>query len=45
MQWIIWDKIENRPVGKTYSNKRKARSRVDKLDNQYGAYRYMVKEL
>lgn len=43
MLWIIWDKIENRQIGKPYSNRSKARHRVDVLDNQYGAYRYTVK--
>lgn len=45
MQYIIWDRIESRPVGKPYSNVRRARARVDTLDNQYGAYRYSVKAL
>lgn len=41
--FIIWDRINQCQVGKPYSNRNRARARVDKLDNDYGAYRYSVR--
>lgn len=33
------------PVGKSYKNARRARTRRDKLDLQYGAIRYRVERV
>lgn len=38
----IVDKQTGKVVGVAYSNKRRAYTRVDKLDNEYGGYRYRV---
>lgn len=32
-------------VGKPYKSKGRARARCEKLDLEYGAYRYIVKEI
>jgi hypothetical protein len=45
IKYIVVDRKTGEQVGKPYSNKNRARSRVDKLDNDYGAYRYAVKEI
>lgn len=37
--WDVVDKQTGKVVG-TYNNSRRATTRVDKLDNEYGAYRY-----
>lgn len=39
----IWDRKDKTWVGKAYNNRRRASNRVDRLDNEYGAYRYAVK--
>lgn len=44
-KWRIWDTKEKVWASKPYSNKNRARTRMDKLDNEYGAYRYQVKEI
>ena len=44
-RWRVWDMHDKKFVSAPYSNKKRARSRVDKLDNEYGAYRYTVKEV
>jgi len=38
----IIDRQTGRQIGKEYSvkNRKRARTRVDKLDNEYGGYRY-----
>lgn len=41
--FVIWDNLKGLPVGKAYTNKRKAHDRCDKLDNEYGAVRYSVR--
>lgn len=41
--YIIIDRQTGLQVGKPYANRNRARTRVDKLDMQYGAVRYMVK--
>ena len=41
--FIIWDTIDKVQVGSTYKQKNRARSRVDKLDGEYGGYRYQVR--
>ena len=38
----IIDMKTGQPVGKPYTNVRRARARRDKLDLQYGAIRYRV---
>lgn len=40
----IIDKQTGLTMG-TYKNRKTARNKADKLDNQYGAYRYYVKEV
>jgi len=44
-KWRIWDPKEKVWVSQPYSDKNRARHRMDKLDNDYGAYRYQVKEV
>jgi len=41
-RWVIIDCHERKQVGKPYSSRRRARTRADKLDNDYGGYRYTV---
>lgn len=38
----VIDRITGKIVG-TYNNRRSAQNKRDKLDNQYGGYRYYVK--
>ena len=40
---IIIDRQTGTQIGKPYTDKKRARSRANKLDLQYGAYRYTVK--
>jgi hypothetical protein len=44
-RWIVWDVRTQRAVGKPYLNRRRAVTRADKLDLEYGAYRYQVRAL
>lgn len=39
----IIDKQTGNQVGGIYQTRRRASARADRLDNQYGAYRYIVK--
>lgn len=41
--WAIWDTIDRRWVSKPYASSSRARRRVDRLDNEYGAYRYSAR--
>ena len=41
--YIIIDRITGQQVGGTYQSLRRASRRVDRLDNEYGAYRYSVR--
>lgn len=41
----IYDRHNKCYVGKTYKCKKRAMRRVDKLDNEYGGYRYHVVDL
>lgn len=41
--YVIVDRHTGATIGKPYTNARRARSRADKLDNEYGAYRYSVR--
>jgi hypothetical protein len=45
MSYLIIDRMTGLQVGKPYTSKSRARKRVDKLDNQYGGYRYTVKTI
>lgn len=40
---IIIDRHTGAQIGKPYTDKNRARTRANKLDLQYGAYRYTVK--
>jgi hypothetical protein len=40
--FIIIDKQTGQQVGRSYSTRVSASRRVDRLDNEYGAYRYYV---
>ncbi|HEY8389098.1 MAG TPA: hypothetical protein VIK74_10865 [Parasegetibacter sp.] len=42
MKYVIIDRQTGKIVGE-YTNRKIARNRADKLDNQYGGYRYLVK--
>jgi len=44
MKYVIIDRQTGKIVGE-YTNRKIARNRADKLDNQYGGYRYLVKEV
>jgi|AntRauTorcE11897_2_1112592.scaffolds.fasta_scaffold00078_48 hypothetical protein len=39
----IWDRKAKTWVGKPYSSRKRATSRADRLDNEYGGYRYSVR--
>ncbi len=43
-KWRIWDTHDKVWVSAPYNNKKRARTRMDKLDNEYGGYRYQVRE-
>jgi hypothetical protein len=43
--WRIWDPKDKQWASSTYKNKRAARNKIDKMDNEYGAYRYKLKEV
>jgi hypothetical protein len=40
--YIVIDRHTQKAVGKPYKSKARARTRVDTLDNAYGAYRYAI---
>lgn len=41
--YIIVDTHTGLQVGKPYTQRNRARARADRLDNQYGAVRYVVR--
>ncbi len=41
VKFLVRDRKTNQLMG-TYKRKSTARNKVDKLDNQYGAYRYGI---
>lgn len=43
--YAVIDRQTGEQVGKPYTSKNRARSRMDKLDNEYGGYRYSVKQI
>ena len=43
--WEIIDRMTGLRVGKSYKNKLRAANRADKLDNEYGGYRYFVRQV
>lgn len=45
IKYIVIDRKNGEQVGKPYLSKNRARSRVDKLDSEYGSYRYSVKQI
>ena len=45
VSYRIWDCIEKRYIGATYTNRKRAETRADKLDIGYGAYRYYTKKI
>ena len=45
IKYAVVDRHTGEQVGKAYTSKSRARSRVDALDNAYGAYRYTVKQI
>ena len=45
MKYQIVDRHTGLKVGKPYSCRKRARSRVDRLDNEYGGYRYYLVEV
>ena len=44
-KYRIYDRKAKCFVGGEYASRVRARRRVDKLDNEYGGYRYCVKEV
>lgn len=42
-KYKVYDLITKTFIGKDYISKHRARNRADKLDLEYGAYRYIVK--
>ena len=45
MKFQVVDNKTGRSVGKPYASRQKARNRADKLDNEYGGYKYGVREV
>lgn len=43
--YAVVDRQTGEQVGKPYTSKNRARGRVDKLDQEYGAYRYSVRAI
>ena len=43
--YVVIDRHTQQQVGGRYQSRSRARARVDKLDNAYGAYRYSVRTL
>lgn len=43
--YVVVDTRTGLPVGKPYTSYSAALGRVDKLDNNYGAYRYTVRAI
>lgn len=43
--FIVYDRQTRKTVGKPYQDRNRARRRADRLDNEYGAYRYGVRTL
>jgi len=41
--YVVYDRHTGEQVGKTYTSRVRATARRDKLDNEYGAYRYGVR--
>jgi len=42
-KYLVYDRKTNKTVGK-FNNIKRARNKVDKLDNEYGGYNYGIKE-
>lgn len=42
VRWVIIDRHTRKQIGEPYASKARARTRADKLDNEYGGYRYTV---
>ena len=45
MKYIIKNRLTGLQVGGLYKSKKAARKRVDMLDNAYGAYVHIIKEV
>lgn len=45
VRFAIIDTRTGNQVGSLYTNRKRAVSRADKLDNAYGAYRYTVRTI
>lgn len=45
IKYAVVDRHTGDSVGKPYTSKNRARSRVDALDNKYGGYRYTIKPI
>lgn len=45
MKYIVCERGTDKQIGGIYTDKRRARRRVDALDNAYGCYHYYVKEI
>lgn len=45
IHYLIIDGKTGQQIGKPYQSRRRASARVDRLDNEYGAYRYRVKPI
>ena len=43
--WIIVDTQTGLQVGNPYKDRKRCATRVDKLDNDYGAYRYRKQQI
>lgn len=44
-KWRIWDSQAKAWASADYTSRSRARARADRLDNEYGAYRYFVKPI
>lgn len=45
IKYVVIDRHTGEQVGKPYTSKNRARCRAEKLDMQYGAYRYIIKPI
>jgi hypothetical protein len=45
VKYVIVDRHTKLRVGKPYLNRARARARADRLDLEYGAYRYHVESI
>lgn len=45
IKYLVCERGTDKQIGKPYTDRKRARARVDKLDLQYGCYHYYVKRI